>query len=90
MQNMTSNIIPVTKARDILGNLTEQVSDDKFVILTKGGSPQAAIVNYDYLIKLQMTVNKFYQQTYIDPSLLPFAREFSDEEINEWQNEDSK
>lgn len=88
MQNMTSSIIPVTKARDILGNLTEEASSDNFFILTKGGSPQAAIVNYDYLIKLQNAVTKFYQKTYIDSSLLPFTREFSDAEINAWQKED--
>lgn len=85
---MSSTIIPVTKARDILGNLTEQVTADNFFILTKGGSPQAAIVNYDYLIKLQNAVSKFYQKTYIDSSLLPFTREFSDAEIDEWQKED--
>lgn len=88
MQNITSSIIPVTKARDILGNLIEEASSDKFFILTKGGSPQAAIVNYDYLIKLQNAVSKFYQKTYIDSSLLPFTREFSDAEIDEWQKED--
>lgn len=89
MNGTPLNIIPLTKARAKLGDLANQIKDDDYVILTKGGSPKAALVDIDYLNKLQKAIKNIYQKTYIDPKLLPFTREFSDEEIAEWQKEDT-
>lgn len=89
MNGTAANIIPLTKARAKLGNLANQIKDDDYIILTKGGSPRAALVDIDYLNKLQKAVKNIYQKTYIDPKLLPFTREFSDEEIEQWQKEDA-
>ena len=88
MNISVNNIIPVTEARAKLGDLTEEVSGGKYIILTKGGEPKAAIVDVDYLSKLEDTVSKLYQKTFIDPKLMPFTREFSDTEIAEWLKED--
>lgn len=84
----TPPIIPITQARSHLGDLADQVSQDRYIILTRGGSAKAALVDIAYLTKLQNDLKKLYQRTYIDPDLLPFTREFSDEEIDEWQRED--
>jgi len=54
------NIIPVTKARSILGDLAEKVSGEKYFILTKGGSAKAAIVDIKYLEKLKKAVAKIF------------------------------
>lgn len=83
-----SDIIPVTEARSKLGNLADEVSKDRYIILTKGGKPKAAIVDIEYLNKLQNEVKKIYQKTYIDPTLLPLTRKFTDSEIKEWHKED--
>ena len=88
MNISVNNIIPVTEARSKLGDLAEEVSGDKYIILTKGGEPKAAIVDVNYLSKLEDTVSKLYQKTFIDPKLMPFTREFSDTEIAEWLKED--
>lgn len=88
MTNSFSNIIPVTKARGKLGDLAEKVSGENYIVLTKGGSPKAAIVDISYLNKLQQEVRKIYQKTFIDPTLVKYTREFSDKEINEWQRQD--
>lgn len=85
---MTTTIIPITEARKNLGNLSEQVSDNKYIILTKGGKPQAAIVDVKYLNKLQEEIRRLYQKTFIDQKLLPFTREFGDKEVNDWLKED--
>lgn len=89
MNNNPVNIIPVTSARGKLGDLTEKVSGENYVILTKGGNPKAALVDINYLVKLQQEVKKIYQKTFIDSKLLPFTREFSDEEIKQWAKEDT-
>lgn len=88
MNNSPVDIIPITKARSILGELAENVNGENYVILTKGGSPKAALVDPIYLKNLQKTIEKIYGKTYIDSKLLPFTREFSDEEIQTWQSED--
>lgn len=84
-----NNIIPITKARGKLGDLADQVRGGNYVIFTKGGSPKAALVDIDYLTKLQKEVRGIYQKTFIDPRLLRYTREFSDEEIEEWIKEDT-
>ena len=88
MNQLTKSIIPVTSARNKLGDLAEKVSGENYIILTKGGVAKAALVDIDYLIKLQSEVKKIYQKTFIDPRLLSYIREFTDEEINEWLEED--
>lgn len=83
------NIIPITKARSNLGNLAEKVAKDNYIILTKDGSPKAALVDIAYLTNLEKQVRKAYKKTFIDPKLLKYTREFSDEEIKDWEKEDS-
>ncbi len=87
--NVPTNIIPVTKARGKLGTLAKKVSGEDYVILTKAGVPQAAIVDINYLTTLQKEVSKIYQKTFINPKLIKYTREFSNKEIEEWQKEDS-
>lgn len=89
MNGTTASIIPLTKARAQLGDLASLAKGENYIVLTKGGSPKAALVDIDYLNKLQKEVKAIYQKTYIDPKLLPFTREFSDTEIEEWQKEDA-
>jgi len=82
-------IIPITEARKKLGNLSDQVAiNSHYIIFTKGGKPQTALVNIDYFNRLQEEVHKIYGRTFIDPKLLPFTRIFSDKEIKKWQEED--
>lgn len=83
-----TTIIPITKARGELGDLAESVKRDQIVILTKGGSPAVALVNPQYLAKLQATVEKLTHRTFLDPKLLPYTRLFSDEETAQWETED--
>lgn len=45
--------MPVTTARSKLGDLTKKVTGENYIILTKGGSPKAAIVDIAYFTKLQ-------------------------------------
>ncbi|KKR87902.1 MAG: hypothetical protein UU34_C0002G0019 [Candidatus Curtissbacteria bacterium GW2011_GWA1_41_11] len=85
---MNTNIVPITRARNSLGNLAKKVKGENYIILTKGGSPQAALVDFDYLKKLEGEVKKIYSRTFIDPTLLPLTREFTQNEIDKWQEED--
>ena len=88
MDIQSSNIIPITQARSNLGDLAERVKGEHYIVLTKSGSPKAALVDIVYLEKLQEDLAKFYKKTFIDPKLLPLTREFSDKEIAEWEKED--
>ncbi len=81
-------IVPITKARGKLGALAEKVAGEDYVVLTKGGAPKAALVDFSYLTKLQNEVRKIYKKTFIDPKLLKYTREFNDKEIEEWLKED--
>lgn len=85
---MNTNIIPITKARSTLGNLAKKVKGDQYIVLTKGGNPQAALVDVAYLKTLEEEVKKIYSKTFIDPKLLPLTRQFSQKEIDKWQEED--
>ncbi|MBF8250226.1 MAG: hypothetical protein HW400_827 [Candidatus Levybacteria bacterium] len=82
------NIIPITKARSKLGNLADKVSKENYIILTKDGSPKVALVDIQYLTGLENKVKQAYKKTFIDTKLLKYTREFSDEEIKEWEEED--
>ncbi len=85
---MNTNIVPITRARNSLGNLARKVRGSQYIVLTKGGNPQAALVDVAYLKHLEEEVKKIYGKTFIDPKLLPQTRNFSQKEINEWQKED--
>jgi prevent-host-death family protein len=87
--NTSPNIIPITKARGKLGELADLVSGENYILLTKGGSPKAALVDISYLSRLQSEVRKIFRKTFIDPKLLPFTRKFSDKEIREWEEKDT-
>lgn len=82
------NILPITQARGKLGDLAKRVSGGDYVVLTKGGVPEAALVDYNYLLKLEKSVRAIYSKTFVDPKLTKFTRLFSDKEIDEWQKED--
>ena len=88
MNIQNSKIIPVSEARAKLGNLLDQTKNDQYFLLTRGGKVKAALVDIDYLEKLQTDLNGLYGKTYIDPKLLPLTREFSDEEIAQWLKDD--
>jgi len=85
---MYSQIVPITQARKQLGLLFNQVTPSQSIILTKGGQPKVALVDVKYLDKLEAIAKATYQQTYIDPILLPLTREFSNREIAEWAKAD--
>ena len=82
------NIVPITKARNRLGKLADEATKDNYIILTKDGSPKAAIVDIEYLTNLENQVRKTYRKTFIDPKLLKYTREFTNTEIKEWEKED--
>lgn len=82
-------ILPISQARGILGDLTEQVQGSDYIILTKSGSPKAALVDIKYLIRLQKDLSRMYKKTFITKELLPFTRQFSDAEIASWDAEDA-
>lgn len=83
-----NNIVPITQARGKLGDLASLAVASNYFILTKGGSPSVALVDLEYLKKLESIVKQVTQKTFIDPNLDKFTREFSDKEIAEWQSED--
>lgn len=87
--NISPNIVPITKARGKLGDLADKVSGEDYIILTKGGSPKAALVDVQYLKRLQREVSAIYKKTFIDPKLLKYTREFTDKEIEGWAKEDA-
>lgn len=82
-------IIPITKARGQLTKLTQSLPQQEYIILTKGGEPAAALVDYTYLERLRQEVSKYSKKTFIDPTLLPQTREFSDKEIAGWLEADT-
>ena len=85
---MNTNIIPITKARWSLGTLTQKIKGEQYIVLTKGGTPKAALVDIEYLKKLEDEVKKIYGKTFINPTLLPLTRQFSQKEIEKWRQED--
>lgn len=88
MDLQLANIIPITQARNKLGNLAEQAIASNYFVLTKGSNPPVALVDLSYLINLEETVKNIYQKTFIDPKLDKYTRLFSDKEIDEWSKED--
>lgn len=88
MSLQTTNIIPITQARTKLGDLASLAIADNYFLLTKGGNPTVALVDFKYLKKLENIVSQMYQKTYIEPKLEKYSRNFSDQKIKEWQIED--
>jgi len=86
--NNQNPVYPVSEARSKFGVLVDRVSIDKTILVTKQGKIKAALVDYDYLKKMQRDLASLYQKTYIDKKLVPYTREFSDKEIKEWIEED--
>lgn len=82
------NIIPITKARSRLGDLADLAVASNYYVLTKGGSPAVALVDFAYFKKIEDAVKSMYQKTFIDPKLDKYTRVFSDQEIEEWQKGD--
>lgn len=85
----STNIVPITKARASLGDLAESAKGENYIILTKGGEANVALVDIKYLQTLEREVKKMYTKTFIDPKLLPLTREFSNREIDTWKEEDT-
>lgn len=83
-----ARIIPISQARSKLSNLLNETKGSNYYLLTKGGKAQAALIDIEYLEKLEKDVEKIYQKTFIDPKLLPLTRKFSNKEIAEWLKED--
>jgi prevent-host-death family protein len=85
---MFSKVIPLTDARAQIGSLTDALDELKAVLLTKRGRPKAVLVATDYWEKIINQLSVLTQKTYIKKSLLPYTREFADDEINAWLKED--
>ena len=88
MNIQNSKIIPVSEARAKLSNLLDQTKNNQYFLLTRGGKVKAALVDINYLEKLQKDLSRLYGRTYIDLKLLPLTRKFSDEEIAQWLKDD--
>lgn len=88
MSLLPTNIIPITQARTKLGDLAGLAVADNYFLLTKGGNPTVALVDFRYLKRLENIVSQMYQKTYIEPKLEKYSRNFSDQEVKEWQTED--
>lgn len=88
MRKTNLKILPISEARSRLGYLVKQVKGEDYFVLTKGGKPTAAVVDVDYLTRLQRDSSLAFQKTFIDPKLLPLTREFTALEICEWEKED--
>jgi len=86
--DLQTNIIPITQARNNLGNLAEKAIADNYFILTKGIKPPVALVDLSYLKGLEEIVKKIYQTTFIDPKFDKYTRIFTNQEINTWVKED--
>ncbi|GAI34848.1 unnamed protein product [marine sediment metagenome] len=85
---MITTIIPLADARAEFGKLTDRLEKLKTVLLTKRGRPKAVLVDVDYWEKVMRQLGLLTRKTYISKDLLPYTREFSDAEINEWLKED--
>lgn len=82
------HIYSVSQARALFTKLIAQIDKKKMILLTKGSKITAVLVDFNYLRKLQQDIEKVYQKTFIDKKYLPYTRQFSDKEINQWLEED--
>ncbi len=81
-------VYPISQTRGQLGALIDKVGKEKTILITKQGKIKAALIDFEYLKKMQEDLASLYQKTYIDKKLLPYTRIFSDKEIKEWLEED--
>lgn len=88
MNLSNDRIVPISEARSKLSLLLDKTRGDEYFLLTRGGKIKAALVDIDYLEKLEEDLNKLFGKTYIDPKVLPLTRKFSDKEVKEWLKED--
>jgi PHD/YefM family antitoxin component YafN of YafNO toxin-antitoxin module len=82
------NIVPISQARSQLGQLATKVSGNSYITLTKGGKAKAALVDFNYLKKLESTTEKLLQKTFIEPKLVKYTRNFTNKEIKDWEQAD--
>lgn len=85
---MTNTVIPLADARAEIGKITDRLEELKTVLLTKRGRPKAVLVDVGYWRKIVKQLEVLTRKTFITKELLPFTREFSDQEIEEWLKED--
>ena len=83
-----SEVYPISQARGIFGALIDKLKEDKTILFSKKGKIKAALVDFDYLKKIQADINRLYQRTYIDKKLIPSTRIFTQKEVSEWLEED--
>ncbi|EKE14163.1 MAG: hypothetical protein ACD_12C00648G0001 [uncultured bacterium] len=83
-----SDVYPISQARGIFGTLVDKLKDEKTILFSKKGKIKAALVDFDYLKKLQEDISQLYQKTYIDKKLISLTRIFSKKEISKWLEED--
>ncbi|HLB61061.1 MAG TPA: type II toxin-antitoxin system prevent-host-death family antitoxin [Patescibacteria group bacterium] len=82
-------VIPVTDARKTLNVLVGKSKRRKQpYILTKRGKPQAVLMDIALWNDIEQRLSALYKKSYIDPKLLPYTRDFSDREIQEWLKND--
>ena len=82
------NIYPVSQARSKFSKLIDQVGKSKIILVTKKGKVKVALIDFGYLQKIKKDLESIYKKTFIDRKLLPFSRNFTDQEIKEWSKED--
>lgn len=85
---MIETIVPLADARAEIGRLTDKLKEFKTIILTKRGRPKAVLVEVDYWEKILKQLQVLTTKTFIKKDLLPYTREFSNQEISDWQKED--
>ena len=88
MTAVTDNLIPVSDARAKLGKLVNLVGKKGSFVFTQRGNPKAVLVDVKLWNKLIKRLSDLYQKTYIDPKLVSYTREFTDQEISQWLKED--
>ena len=88
MTAVTDNLIPVSDARGKLGKLVNLVGKKGSFVFTQRGNPKAVLVDVKLWNKLIKRLSDLYQKTYIDPKLVSYTREFTDQEISQWLKED--
>lgn len=81
-------IIPISDARSQLSDLISGLDVNDSYVVTRRGRPEAVLVDYDFWQQFLKQREDFITQTFLDSRYTPFTRDFSDEEISQWQKED--
>lgn len=85
---LVPTVMPLTDVRAGIGKITDNLKDLQTVFLTKRGRPKAVLVDFAYWKKILEQLAVLTEKTFIKKDLLPFTRQFSDREIDEWLKED--